>query len=158
MFTNTNKLRSQAGFTLVELMIVIAIIGILTTIAFPSYQNSIIKTRRADATGALISFASSMERHFTSSGSYENAAGSQSSPTDTGLPYIFAQYSPIDGSDADTAHYELKISNATNSKYLLIARPINDQLGDDCGIYTLDNTGKKDLIGEKDGLTIETCW
>ncbi len=158
MLTNTNKLHSQAGFTLVELMIVIAIIGVLTTIAFPSYQNSIIKTRRADATGALISFANAMERHFTSSGSYKNAAGSQSSPTDTGLPHVFPQFSPIDGADVNSAHYELKISNATNNTYLIIARPINDQLGDDCGIFSLDQTGKKDLIGLKNDLTIETCW
>ena len=58
------------GFTLVELMIAVAIVGILASIAYPSYQDSVRKSRRADAKGALLGFANAMERHFTENNSY----------------------------------------------------------------------------------------
>ena len=53
------------GFTLIELMIAVAIVGILAGIAYPSYQDSVRKSRRADAQGALLGFANAMERYFT---------------------------------------------------------------------------------------------
>ncbi|MFI3186333.1 MAG: prepilin-type N-terminal cleavage/methylation domain-containing protein, partial [Methylococcaceae bacterium] len=57
--------QSQAGFTLIELMVTVAIVGILAAIAYPSYQDSVRKSRRADASGALLGLANAMERHFT---------------------------------------------------------------------------------------------
>jgi len=56
---------NQKGVTLMELMIVVAIIGIIAAVAYPSYQEFVMKSRRADAQAALVSFAGAMERHFT---------------------------------------------------------------------------------------------
>lgn len=64
-----------SGFTLIELMITVAIIAILAGIALPAYNSQIVKSRRTDAQRALIEYAQSMERYFTVNGRYSTAAG-----------------------------------------------------------------------------------
>ncbi|MCP3674722.1 MAG: prepilin-type N-terminal cleavage/methylation domain-containing protein, partial [Gammaproteobacteria bacterium] len=64
------KLKSTAGFSLIEVMIVVAIVSILAAIAFPSYQESVAKAKRADAQGALVSLAGVMERFYTENNTY----------------------------------------------------------------------------------------
>ncbi len=71
---NPRHMRVHAGFTLIELMIVVAIIGILAAIAYPSYQEQVQKSRRADCQGALTGLASAMERFFTVNTTYAGAA------------------------------------------------------------------------------------
>jgi type IV pilus assembly protein PilE len=147
-----NNMNKQKGFTLIELMVVIAIIGIIAGIAYPSYQNSISKSRRADATGVLTSFANAMERRFTETGRYTGAAGTSAAPTNTGAPWIFSAKSPIDGT---TTYYNLTISAASASTYTLSAIPSGVQANDKCGTLTLTNTGVR---GQASGLTTAECW
>ena len=101
----------EKGFTLIELMIVIAILGILAAIAVPAYQGSVIKSRRADAQGALTGFANAMERHFTTNNTYGGAAAGGA---DTGSPAIFPTQSPLDGSNK---YYNLTITAADASTF-----------------------------------------
>ena len=71
MVKNGNNLtlkKHSAGFTLIELMIVVAIIAIIAAVAFPSYQEHVRKTRRADAQTALLELSQFMERHYTANG------------------------------------------------------------------------------------------
>lgn len=125
----------EQGFTLIELMIVIAIIGILASIALPAYQDSVTKSRRADAQGALMGFANAMERHFTTNSSYLGAAGTQATPADNGNPWIFSTVSPVDGG---TASYNLTVTSTANT-FTLTATPTGPQLGD--GIMTISSVG-----------------
>lgn len=89
-------IKKYSGFTLIELMIVIAIIGILAAIALPGYQDSVRKTRRAAVQADLVEISSYMERHFTESNSYTGATIAASgvtsdyytvTPTITALTY-----------------------------------------------------------------------
>lgn len=123
------------GFTLIELMIVVAIIGILAAIAYPSYQQYTERTRRVDAQGALMGLASAMERHYSTNNSYEGAAAEGA---DTGAPEIYAAESPLDGG---TKFYDLRIESANANSYTLKATPKGGQAGN--GILELDSTGAR---------------
>ena len=158
------------GFTLIELIVVVAIIGILATIAIPSYQDSVRKSRRKDATGALLGFANAMERRYTETNNYCDVGGTGGANTcgvagtnDTGTSTIFATKSPIDGG---TKYYNLTINAATANTYTLYAVPITTaatgdstaQANDKCGTLTLTNTGVKGITGQASGVQVTDCW
>lgn len=134
-FIVINNKQAMRGFTLIEIMVVVAILAILASIAVPSYQNSVAKSRRADAQAALQGLAQAMERHYTSTGSYAKAAAGGA---DTGAPLIFSTKAPIDGS---ATYYNLKIHAASATAYTLAAEPVGAQLGD--GVLVLTSTGRK---------------
>ena len=140
------------GFSLIELMITIAIIAIVAAIAYPSYLEQVRKTRRSDCSGALASLGSAMERHFTVNSTYLGAAAGGAN---TGAPAIFAASCPVDGGDAT---YNLTIQAATATTYTLQATPTGPQTGDKCGNFTLTNTGLKGVTGATGGITWEDCW
>ncbi|MGI9247442.1 MAG: type IV pilin protein, partial [Woeseiaceae bacterium] len=145
-------MKKQGGFTLIELMIVVAIIGIIAAFAYPSYLDQIRKTRRADCSGALTGLGSAMERFFTVNSTYQGAGAGGGN---TGTPTIFSGSCPIDGG---TATYNLTIQAATGSTYSLQAAPIGEQGKDKCGTLTLTNTGLKGVTGADAGVTWEQCW
>lgn len=131
------KRQQQRGFTLIEVMIVVAIIALLAGIAWPSYQNQVRSSNRADAQGALMGLAQAMERHYTENGTYEEAAAGGG---DTGSPAIFPSEAPLDGS---RKYYDLEITDATETGYELTASPKSTgvQAGD--GDLTLSSTGER---------------
>ncbi len=145
-------MNKQTGFTLIELMIVVGVIAILATIAYPAYQEQVRKTRRADCAGALVGLANAMERHFTTNSTYQQAAADNA---DTGAPAIYATQCPVDGG---TATYNLTIQSASASTFTVAAAPTGAQTGDKCGTLTLTNTGLKGMTGAQSGLTVQDCW
>ena len=141
------------GFTLIELMIAVAIVGILAGIAYPSYQDNVRESRRADAKGALLGFANAMERHFTECNSY---LGNGANCGGTGKPTIFSTTSPVDGG---TAFYNLTIADdVTANSYTLNAAPTGAQSTDKCGTLTLTNTGVRNIANAASGITVADCW
>jgi len=138
------------GFTLIELMITVAIVGILAGIAYPSYQDSVRKSRRADAQGALLGFANAMERYFTVNNSYLGAGTPNGNSTGAPAQAIFPAVSPVDGG---TTYYNLIISAATSNAYTLQATPINSQAGD--GFMQISGTGVRGWDRNDDGDTLD---
>ena len=156
MFTLKNTTRSgENGFTLIELVIVIAIMAILASIALPAYQDSIKKSRRADAQGVLMSFANAMERHFTTNGTYAGAGTTDTgddivtgvSDGDTDAPTIFSTTSPVNGG---AVYYNLTISAADASSYTLLATATGAQADD--GNMQLTSTGLRRWDSDGDGF------
>lgn len=145
-------MKKQQGFNLVELMIVVAVVGIITAFAYPSYQEQVRKSRRADCSGALASFASTMERFYTVNNTYRGAAAGGA---DTGAPAIFPATCPVDGG---AATYNLTIQAANASTFEVRAAPTGAQANDKCGTLTLTGTGLKGINGAAAGKTWEQCW
>lgn len=123
------------GFTLIELLVVVVVIAILAALAYPSYQNSVRKSRRADAQGALLGLSNAMERRFTTNSTY---AGAATGGANTGAPTIFSTEAPVDGSPK---YYDLTISAATAASFTVRATPKGAQSGD--GFIELDHTGAR---------------
>ena len=145
-----NKFYMGRGFSLIEVLVVVAVIGILAAIAYPSYQGSVAKSRRADAQSALAGLAQAMERHFTENNTYESAiAGTAPQP-----PIIFPTQAPLDGS---TKFYNLIVQTVTPTTYTLRATPIGGQAGD--GNVDLTSTGIKRWDRGNDGFgATDNCW
>jgi type IV pilus assembly protein PilE len=132
-------MNKQEGFTLIELMIVVAIVGILAAIAYPSYQEQVQKTRRADAQADLMELSSFMERFFTENNRYDQGTDGNA----IALPFASSP-------QAGTVFYALTlVSGATT--YTLTADPAGTpQAADRCGTMTLTQTGVK--------TPVANCW
>jgi len=145
-----NNHRTNKGFTLVELLIVVVIISLLAMVAVPSYNKSVAKARRADAQASLANLSGAMERWFTEKQSYLEAAGPEDTPTDTGVPRIYHSQTPVDG---NVKFYNLTIEVATAGSYTLRATPIGGHVGD--GYLELLSTGVERWDRNNDGDTID---
>ena len=146
-------MKKQHGFNLLELMIVVAIVGIIAAIAYPSYQEQMRKTRRVDCSGALVGLGNAMERFFTVNSTYLGAAALGAN---NGAPAVYPTSCPAGGG---TATYDLTIQvPAAGSTYTLQATPIGVQASDKCGTLTLTNTGRKNVTGQDAGVTPQDCW
>lgn len=134
--------RKQMGFTLIELMVVVAIIGILAAIAYPSYQEQIARSRRADAKTVLMETVQFMERYYTQTGSYLGAV----------LPFAEA---PKDGA---AKYYDIVYAagQPTATTFEVRATPKGAMVADPCGSYTVTHTGVRNVVGASRSST--ECW
>lgn len=127
---------SSRGFTLIELMIVVAVIAIIAAVAYPSYLEQMRKTRRADAQGALMELTQFMERAYTNCNAYNKAPPA---PACGALALPFTQ-SPKDGA---TKYYDLSVVSDAESYTLTATRRAGVQASDSCGTMTINNIGAK---------------
>ncbi len=139
--------RKAVGFTLVELMIVVAVVAILAAIAYPSYIEQVRRASRAEARSLLLENAQQLERFLTQNNTYVGFA----------IPGATA-VSPR-AATGDAIRYNISFSGlVTANTYLLQAVPAGAMTGDPCGTFTLNQWGQKGLENAEAGRTVEQCW
>lgn len=137
--TSSNSIyKYHSGFTLIELMIVVAIIGILAAIAYPSYTQYVIRSKRTDAQAIMMENAQFLERYFTTNGTYIGAT----------LPKL---QSPESG----TASYNMTTPTLSATSYTVQAQPTGSFSDAMCGTLTIDHTGVRNKSGTG---SLGDCW
>lgn len=136
------SIKKTAGFTLIELMIVVVIVSLLAMIAYPSYRNYVLRSHRADALATLAQDQATIERCYAQNFSYNAACAS--------LP-TFPHNSPQN-------YYSISISNLTASTYTLTATAIGSQAIDTtCSTYTIDQANQRNAT-DSSGTPQSSCW
>jgi type IV pilus assembly protein PilE len=118
--------RTNAGFTLIELMIAIAVVAILAAVALPSYNEYVMRTHRANARAALLQAAQWMERTATAQGRY---------PLTAAIP---AGVLAVEG-----GRYNIAAASNDGLTYSLTASPGLAQVRDRCGTYQINEAGTR---------------
>lgn len=132
-------MKRNHGFTLIELMIVVAVIGILAAIAYPSYVESVRKSNRADAKSTMLQVANQEERYYTENNVYGSIVdiGNVASPV-----------------PSQSGRHNITVATANaNTTYTITATPV--VADPTCGNLTMTNTG---VTGNSAGAAAGICW
>lgn len=141
--------RRPGGFTLIEVMIVVAIVAILAAIAYPSYVESVRKSKRAEARAQLMEAAQYMQRFYSQNDSFNRAVGATADMT---LPATLTSV-PRQGPQT----YTIRFVTLAASSFNLEAVPTGSMEGDRCGKLQLDNAGLRNIADQKSGPTPGDC-
>ena len=141
----SGKLRGQRGFTLIELMITVAIVAILASVAYPSYIQYIVRSNRSSAVSFVMNLASKQEQYNLDARQYTNQLsllGAATIPTE-----VLNNYNVTVTADNTVAP----------PVYSVTATPTGTQLARDsqCGTLKIDQTGLKSVSGTS---TVDKCW
>ena len=133
-------IKGTFGFTLIELMTVIAVVAILTTLAIPSYREYVLRTNRMEAINILLEVASCQERIYVRFNQYDANRCGASATTANGLYTV-----------------SMATSNA-NQNYTLTATALGGQVNDSCVNLTLTDQGIRGTSASNDAANIAKCW
>jgi type IV pilus assembly protein PilE len=144
-------MNTKNGFTLIELMIVVAIIAILASIAYPSYVENTRTNKRTTAQSDLLKLSNFLERRFTENNSYLILNGTSDPISSTACASPVGCTPALDpGIIHDDYNYSFSAA-PTATAFVLQATPQNAQTSDKCGTMTYSHTGKKTA-------TLTNCW
>jgi type IV pilus assembly protein PilE len=120
--------RAANGFTLIEVMIVVAIVSVLAAVAYPTYTRHTLRANRSNAQAVMMETAQFMERYYSANNTYLGAA-------------LVSAVVPK-GASGTAIKYNVTFSvTPTASAYTVQAAPANSQAGDTCGTMTVTQTG-----------------
>lgn len=148
-------MKNTKGFSIIELMVTVSIIGLLTAIAYPSYMSTVQKNNRTEATIEMMDIAQRLQRCYSTYGRFD----------DTNNKDQCAVYEQLEEGDKKiisrgSGYYEITLTNPGITTYTLTAKPVsNKRQADDkkCTEFSLDQTGKK-LAKDSYGNLAEKCW
>ena len=140
--------RRQKGFTMIELLVVLAILGIIVAIALPSYRASIRKSQRTDAHISLSRLATLQERFYFRTNNYTDDFADLIGGATSGSPV-----------DSDEGHYSISLSaNAGGTVWTMVATAVGDQAQDtECAKLTLTSLGAKTSVNSANTAS-QDCW
>jgi type IV pilus assembly protein PilE len=140
------------GFTLIEVVIAMALLAILTAIAIPNYTAYVQRSNRSEARSQLLEITLWMERWRTENGRYDNPGNPGNPPPTPPFPTAYQQ-SPSTG----TAKYTIAVATPTAIGYTITATPVGVMAGDVCGDLWIDETGRRQFtVGP--GASMDVCW
>jgi type IV pilus assembly protein PilE len=150
--SHTRHAGRQGGVTLIELMIVVAIVAIISAFAYPSYQRYVVKTKRAVAQTALLQVADRQQQFFMDNNRF---AADLTNLGFAANPYVVADDGTSTVAGDSEAAYSLSLSNVTATTWTATAAPLNGQLSRDtyCGSLSVTQAGTKGKTGASDD-----CW
>lgn len=142
-----NKMR---GMTLIELMVVVAILGIIVAFGYPSYRDQVMKSRRAEGMGELLELADRLERYYSDKGTYATAT------LGTAATNVYA-------SVTKKKYYNLAIKEQDDIHFKIKATPQGSQEADKCGAFILYSDGNKEVAPPPSYLSpdpsmVGDCW
>lgn len=141
----------QRGITLLELMIVVAIVAMISSFAYPSYMRYVTNSKRTAASSALLQIADRQQQFFMDNKTYANDL------TDLGFaadPWVIADDGKSSAAGDPDSVYTIALSNVAATTYTITAAPLHGQLRDTkCGSLTLDQAGSRGSTTGDDG-----CW
>ena len=126
------------GFTLIELMIVVAVIGVLATIAYPSYTEYVIRSKRADAKAALLAVQMAQEKYRANNTTYGT------------LAQIGLSNTSSDG------YYTIAVSGNNATSYSATATP--GHTDSTCGVFAINQDGKTTSAVQTTDAKVQECW
>lgn len=132
---------ANRGMTLMELMIVVAIVGILAAIAYPSYRQYVLRAGRAEAKATLMQQAQSLEKCFTRYGVYNDVVNCPAATAVT---------------NGAALKYQVTVAT-TATTFVLTATPLGGQVADaQCGSFTLNQANQRGVSAGP--AAVQTCW
>ena len=138
--------RTHKGFSLVELMTVVAIPAILLAIVVPSYQSHVRKARRVDAKAMLLDIAGRQERYYSVQNAYTNSA----------IALNYPSAFPMSVPNSSQANYTINVTSATPTAFIVQAVPTGDQASDGCGTFIINQLGAQTTSGGT--IPANQCW
>ena len=147
--TKIAKRTRIGGFTLLELVMTLAVVAILAAIAYPSYSQSIINGRRADGSTALLNLANRLEQYYAQNNTYATATiASGVATTDV-----------LSTAASSQGFYTVSITAQAANTYTIRATRASAQTADThCGNFTLTSAGVKGIVNYASGYTVAQCW
>jgi type IV pilus assembly protein PilE len=149
----------ERGFTLLEMMITVAVIGILAAVAYPSYREYVAKGRRAQATADLLAGHQWMERFYTENLRYDQNSGGTATNGDAGLFATRFPQTPNEGA----AVYTPRLSAVAAQSYTITATRAGAATGDRCGNFTINHLGVRGVVNfdtsfANAAAAMAACW
>lgn len=135
-------LAAPRGFTLIELMIAVAVVGIIAAIAYPSYTEYVARGRRAQMTAELLAAQQWMERFYTENLRYDKTGAGTATTDSTQFP---ARFSTSPRAGEGNAAYTIALTAVTSQSYTITATRTGAMANDRCGNFTIDQLGTRSI-------------